>query len=97
MRIPRSRITETSALTDVVTACATLLVLGVPGLLTGLAAGLRGWVLAGMTPLPGYAVGGLAGPGATALGLSFTPFTYAVATALFAGAAYGLRQLTPRR
>lgn len=89
--------TETSALTDVVTVCVALLVIGLPGLLTGFAAGLRGWVLAGMTPLLSYAVGGLAGPWSAALGLPFDPVTYVVATVLFAGVAYGLRRLSVRR
>ncbi|RSM66152.1 hypothetical protein DMH03_03235 [Amycolatopsis sp. WAC 01376] len=89
--------THTALSADVLTVIVALLVIGLPGLLTGLAAGLRGWVLAGMTPLLSYAIGGLAGPWAAALGLPFTPVTYAVATALFAGVAYGLRRLTLRK
>ncbi|MBB4687014.1 DUF6541 family protein [Amycolatopsis jiangsuensis] len=71
-----------------------LLVLGVPGVVTGLAAGLRGWRLAGLTPLLSYAVGGLAGPWTAALGLPFTTWTFAVTTVLFAAVAFGLRRLT---
>ncbi|KDN16711.1 DUF6541 family protein [Amycolatopsis rifamycinica] len=74
-----------------------IVVIAGPGLLTGLAVGLRGWVLAGMAPLLSYAVGGLTGPWAAAAGLSFTPLTYAVATAGFAGIAYGARKCTVRR
>lgn len=88
---------ETSTLTDLITVCVALLVVGLPGLLTGYAAGLRGWALAGMTPLLGYAIGGLAGPWSSALGLPFTPVTYLVATALFSGVAVGLRRFTRRR
>ncbi len=89
--------TETTTLTDLVTVCVALLVIGLPGLLTGLAAGLRGWTLAGMTPLLGYAIGGLTGPWTAALGIPFNPVTFAVSTILFAGVAYGLRRLTLRR
>ncbi|GAA3536502.1 hypothetical protein GCM10022222_20280 [Amycolatopsis ultiminotia] len=71
-----------------------LLVLGLPGLVTGLAAGLRGWRLAGLAPLLSYAIGGLAGPWTAALGLPFTTWTFAVTTVLFASVAFGLRRLT---
>lgn len=74
-----------------------VLVMAVPGLLTGFAAGLRGWALAGLTPLLSYAIGGLTGPWTAALGLPFTPLTYLLATAVFAGVAWGLRTLTRRR
>ncbi|WP_326929348.1 DUF6541 family protein [Amycolatopsis orientalis] len=77
-------------------ACC-LLVLGLPGLLTGAAAGLRGWLLAGLTPLLSYAIGGLAGPWTAALGLPFNAWTYALATVLFAAVAFGLRRLTAHR
>lgn len=77
-------------------ACC-LLVLGIPGLITGVAAGLRGWLLAGLTPLLSYAIGGLAGPWTAAIGLPFNAWTYALTTVLFAAVAFGLRQLTVRR
>ncbi len=73
-----------------------IVVIAAPGLLTGLAAGLRGWVLAGMAPLLSYAVGGLTGPWAAAAGLSFTPLTYAVSTVVFAAIAFGVRKFTLR-
>ncbi|WP_410587274.1 DUF6541 family protein [Amycolatopsis sp. lyj-23] len=77
--------------------CAAIVVIAVPGLLTGLAAGLRGWVLAGLAPLLSYAVGGLSGPWAAAAGLPFTPLTYAGSTAGFAAIAFGARKFTVRR
>lgn len=77
-------------------ACC-LLVLGIPGLVTGLAAGLRGWLLAGLTPLLSYAIGGLAGPWTAAIGLPFNAWTFALTTVLFAAVAFGLRRLTVRR
>ena len=72
-------------------------VIAVPGLVTGLAAGLRGWVLAGLAPLLSYAIGGLTGPWTAALGVSFNALTYAVSTVVFAAVAYGVRRLTVRR
>ncbi|OAP27328.1 hypothetical protein A4R44_02138 [Amycolatopsis sp. M39] len=77
-------------------ACC-LLVLGIPGLVTGAAAGLRGWQLAGLTPLLSYAIGGLAGPWTAAIGLPFNAWTFALATVLFAVVAFGLRWFTVRR
>ncbi|MCR6486376.1 hypothetical protein M8542_26460 [Amycolatopsis sp. OK19-0408] len=74
-----------------------ILVIALPGLVTGLAVGLRGWALAGLAPLLSYAIGGLTGPWTAALGWSFTPVTYAVSTAVFAAIAYGVRKLTLRR
>ncbi len=77
--------------------CVAVAVIAVPGLLTGLAAGVRGWALAGLAPLLSYAIGGLTGPWTAALGWSFTPLTYAVSTLVFAAIAYGVRKLTVRR
>ncbi|HEY3478882.1 MAG TPA: DUF6541 family protein [Streptomyces sp.] len=77
--------------------CVAIVVIAVPGLLTGLAAGLRGWVLAGLAPLLSYAIGGLTGPWTAAVGWSFTPLTYAVSTVVFTAIAYGVRKLTVRR
>ncbi|MFI5583601.1 DUF6541 family protein [Amycolatopsis sp. NPDC051758] len=74
-----------------------ILVIALPGLFTGLAAGLRGWALAGLAPLLSYAVGGLTGPWTAALGWSFTPLTYALSTVVFAAIAFGVRKLTVRR
>ena len=84
-------------LSAVPTLFVAVLVMAVPGLLTGYAAGLRGWALAGLAPLLSYAIGGLTGPWAAALGVAFTPLTYFLATAVFAGVAWGLRTLTRRR
>ncbi|MEC3980545.1 DUF6541 family protein [Amycolatopsis sp. H20-H5] len=89
--------TETSVFFDIVTIFVALLVMGIPGLLTGFAAGLRGWALAGLTPLLSYAIGGLSGPWAAAIGIPFNPVTYLVVTVLFVGVAYGLRRFTVRR
>ena len=85
-----------SAVSIALTVIIAVLVIAVPGLLVGFAAGLRGWRLAGMAPLFSYAVGGLTGPWAAALGLSFSVWTYLAGTALFAGVACGLRILTRR-
>ncbi|MEU0536953.1 DUF6541 family protein [Amycolatopsis tolypomycina] len=74
-----------------------IVVIAGPGLLIGLAAGLRGWVLAGMAPLLSYAAGGLTGPWAAAAGLPFTPLTLAGATVVFAAIAFGVRKFTVRR
>lgn len=74
-----------------------IVVIAGPGLAVGAAAGLRGWVVAGMAPLLSYAVGGLTGPWAAAAGLPFTPLTYAAATVVFAAIAFGVRKFTVRR
>ncbi|OXM71332.1 hypothetical protein CF165_01525 [Amycolatopsis vastitatis] len=74
-----------------------IVVIAVPGLVTGLTAGLRGWALAGSTPLLSYAIGGLTGPWTAAIGVSFNAVTYAVSTVVFAAVAFGVRRLTVRR
>jgi hypothetical protein len=74
-----------------------LVVLAVPGGLIGVAAGLRGWALAGLAPLLSYAVIGLAGPWLHFVKLPFDVWTAAAFTALIAGAAYGLRRFGLRR
>jgi hypothetical protein len=81
----------------VLSVCVAIAVIAVPGLVTGLAAGLRGWALAGPAPLLSYAIGGLTGPWTAAVGLSFTPLTYALSTIVFTAIAYGIRKLTVRR
>ncbi|MGW4396083.1 DUF6541 family protein [Amycolatopsis nivea] len=88
---------DPTSLSVVASIACCLLVLGIPGLITGAAAGLRGWLLAGLTPLLSYAVGGLAGPWTAAMGLPFNVWTYALATVIFAAVAFGLRRLTVRR
>ncbi|MEV6897884.1 DUF6541 family protein [Amycolatopsis sp. NPDC051372] len=88
---------EPTLLSDVASLAVLVLVLGLPGVLTGLAAGLRGWVLAGLTPLLSYAIGGLAGPWTAAMGLPFNTVTFCVTTVVFVAVAFGLRRLTVRR
>ncbi|WP_206784041.1 DUF6541 family protein [Amycolatopsis sp. MtRt-6] len=78
-------------------ASIAIVVIAAPGLAIGAAAGLRGWVLAGMAPLLSYAAGGLTGPWAAAAGLPFTPLIYAAATVVFAATAFGVRRFTVRR
>lgn len=68
-----------------------LLVLVLPGLLVGVAAGLRGWALAGLTPLLSYALLGVAGPYLDALGLPFTLATAIGSTLVLAGAIFAIR------
>jgi len=68
-------------------------VLAVPGGLIGWAAGLRGWALAGLSPLLSYAVTGLAGPWLALVGLPYNVLTAAACTLLLAGVAFGIRRL----
>ncbi len=82
---------------SVLSASIAIVVIVVPGLVLGLAAGLRGWVVAGMAPLLSYAAGGLTGPWAAAAGLPFTPLTYAGSAVVFAAIAFGVRRSTVRR
>ncbi|QFU85464.1 DUF6541 family protein [Amycolatopsis sp. YIM 10] len=72
--------------------CAFLLVLGAPGLLVGAAAGLRGWRLAGLAPLLGYAVGGVFGPLLPLIGLPFNGFSFVACTLLLTAVAAGTRR-----
>jgi len=74
-----------------------LIVLMVPGLLIGVAAGLRGWVLAGLAPLLTYTAAGLAGPWLSDLGLRYNAGTAAAVTLLLAGIAWGLRWVSVKR
>lgn len=57
--------------------CALLLVL--PGLLVGLAAGARGWLLIGSAPAFTLGFVALAGPAVTLLGIAWTPISAALA------------------
>ncbi|MGH3434132.1 MAG: DUF6541 family protein, partial [Thermocrispum sp.] len=75
----------------VAAVCAYVLVLAVPGVAVGAAAGLRGWTLAGLTPVLGYAVLGLAGPWLNSIGVSFTVLTALAATAAVAVAVFAAR------
>ncbi|MPY81584.1 MAG: hypothetical protein GEV04_25080, partial [Actinophytocola sp.] len=74
-----------------------LAVLFLPGGVAGYAAGLRGWLLAGAAPLLSYAMAGLTGPWLAAIGVSFTLTSFALATAVLAGVAFGLGLLHRRR
>lgn len=78
---------------DVTVLGAALLVLAAPGLLVGLAAGLRGWRLATGAPLFTFAVIGLGGPWTTAVGLRWSPLTFIATVAFFAVAVAGIRRL----
>ncbi|MGH3449456.1 MAG: DUF6541 family protein, partial [Haloechinothrix sp.] len=69
-----------------------LLVLVVPGLVTGLAAGLRGWLLAATAPVLTYAVAGVAGQWFGVIGVRFTWASFAVAVALAVALAFGVRR-----
>ncbi|SFQ44380.1 hypothetical protein SAMN05421810_107211 [Amycolatopsis arida] len=73
-----------------------LVVLAVPGVLLGLAAGLRGWALAGLAPLFTYLSMGLAGPWLGLVGISFTVVSAAVWALAMAAAVAGLRRLATR-
>jgi hypothetical protein len=70
-----------------------LAVLVIPGALIGLAAGLRGWALAGMTPLLTYLALGLAGPWLAMAGLRFGPATAAATAVLMAAVVFGVRRV----
>ncbi|MFI5612450.1 DUF6541 family protein [Amycolatopsis sp. NPDC051903] len=74
-----------------------LAVLAVPGGLVGLAAGVRGWALAGLAPLLSYAVAGLAGPWLGDAGLPYNVFSTAVCTVVFAAVVAGVRRLLVAR
>lgn len=74
-----------------------LVVLLVPGLLIGAAAGMRGWSLAGIAPLLTYTATGLAGPWLFQLGLPYNVATALASIVLLAGLAAGLRALALRR
>jgi hypothetical protein len=61
-----------------------VVVLWAPGLVLGLVADLRGWALVAVAPLLTYAIGGLAGPWSTALGVRWSPWVFAAALGLSA-------------
>lgn len=82
-----------SALLHISTISAYLIVLAVPGLAVGLAAGLRGWALAALTPLLTYALLGLTGPWLHLVGVAFSIGTALATTLLVAASVYGLRRL----
>lgn len=88
--------TTMSATAVAVTIAVYLAVIFIPGLLTGFAAGLRGWVLAGTAPLLTYAVAGLAGPWLHLAGLSYNPLTFTAALLLAVGIAFGAHWLSRR-
>ncbi|SFB01971.1 hypothetical protein SAMN05216266_103320 [Amycolatopsis marina] len=74
-----------------------LIVLVVPGILIGAAAGLRGWALAGLAPSLTYMAIGVTGPWLATAGLPFTVATAASSVLLLTGLAAGARLLTLRR
>ncbi|OZM73437.1 hypothetical protein CFN78_10170 [Amycolatopsis antarctica] len=88
--------TTTSPAFDAAAIAIYALVLLVPGVLVGYAAGLRGWILAAMAPLLTYAVGGLTGPWLHALGIPFGIGSFLLALVLFVAVAAGVRWLSRR-
>lgn len=72
-------------------------VLAVPGGVVGWAAGLRGWALAGLTPLLSYAITGLAGPWLAIAHVPYGPLSVVACTLLLAAVLYGLRRLAVAR
>jgi hypothetical protein len=74
-----------------------LVVVVVPGIMIGAAAGLRGWALAGLTPLLTYTATGLTGPWLATMGLPYTVGTAAAGTLLLTGLAGGARMLALHR
>ncbi|WP_326567621.1 DUF6541 family protein [Amycolatopsis rhabdoformis] len=74
-----------------------LAVLAIPGGLVGLAAGVRGWALAGLAPLLSYAITGLAGPWLAIVKLPYNVFSAAVCTVVLAAVVYGIRRLLMAR
>lgn len=71
-------------------------VLVVPGLLVGLATGLRGWLLAGAAPLLTFAVAGVCGQWLGVAGIRFGWITLALATTVFAALGSAVRRLRGR-
>lgn len=71
-------------------------VLVLPGLVVGLAAGLRGWLLAAASPLVSYGIVGLAGPLLPALGLRWSVYGLIGSTVVLALVVFGLRLLLRR-
>lgn len=82
---------------DGVVAALYVVLLLLPGGLIGLVARLRGWTLVAAAPLFGYAVTGIAGPLWTAVGLGWSPASWALGVAVVLAAAVGLRVVTRRR
>ncbi|MDQ3886046.1 MAG: hypothetical protein M3308_03280, partial [Actinomycetota bacterium] len=72
---------------------AAFVVLVLPGLAVGLAAGLRGWALAATAGMVSYAVVVVTATGCALTGLSFSPISLLVGTILAAAALTGGRAL----
>jgi hypothetical protein len=68
----------------------------VPGLLLGLALGLRGWTLAATSPLSSYAIVAATGTACAVTGLRWGPLTFMAATAAAVGLAAGGRAAARR-
>ncbi|GAA3434004.1 hypothetical protein GCM10018954_036080 [Kutzneria kofuensis] len=75
------------------TAAVYLLVVIVPGLVIGLASGIRGWLLAAAAPVLTYGVIGIFGPLAPMIGVRWNALTLLTASVLCAVAAHGVRRL----
>ncbi|GAA5104988.1 DUF6541 family protein [Haloechinothrix salitolerans] len=75
---------------------AYLTVLFGPGLLLGLAAGIRGWALTAMAPLLSYTVLGLSGPYLHEVGLPFNVVMALAATLVFTAVVFAVRVATNR-
>ncbi|EWM17781.1 DUF6541 family protein [Kutzneria sp. 744] len=78
------------------TAAVYLLVVIVPGFIIGFATGIRGWLLAGASPVLTYGVIGIVGPLAPIMGIRWNALTLFAASALCAAVVYGVRRLINR-
>ncbi|MGH3519290.1 MAG: DUF6541 family protein [Haloechinothrix sp.] len=87
--------TTLSPTASALTLAIALGVLVVPGLLTGLAAGLRGWLLAAIAPLLTFSIAGIAGQWFGVIGSPFTWAAFVVATVVMVALVLGVRQLRP--
>lgn len=75
---------------------ALLLITTVPGLVLGLALGIRGWLLAAASPLLTYGLVGAAGSTLPLLGIRWSPMTLAMTTTVTAIAALAARLTADR-
>ncbi|WP_035302979.1 DUF6541 family protein [Actinokineospora inagensis] len=67
-----------------------------PGLLVGLAVGLRGWLLWGVSPVVTYGVIGVAAPTLPKLGITWSPWTVLATTVVIAAIGFGVGRLLRR-
>ncbi|GAY09196.1 lead, cadmium, zinc and mercury transporting ATPase [Pseudonocardia sp. N23] len=82
---------------DGVVVIAYVAALLVPGGLVGFVGGLRGWTLVASAPLFTYAVSGIAGPLHSAMGIRWSPVSWAVAFVVVVVVVGGLRLVVRRR